>query len=233
MNTSWNLQELRELILSRGGNERLSHAQVHIHSVDWKIQLASFHSYQASQAFVGIFAGDGKDTVQAVRMLLSSGDEAQGFSSARLAYEAHILACAQTMHSVADVFAHLISDALGLGYSDDDHLSLSEVKKRLPTGLLRDQVIRFLGLKQFAYLQDFVNRTKHVSLVSSKYNAHLVAPQRHGLLFSAFSRSGRTHKEKWGEDFLLELKQLSLEYVQLGRALNAALREQESVSSTT
>jgi hypothetical protein len=219
---TWKLNELRQLIEEQHSADHLQKANPHIDSVDWKIRAASYHSYAASNAFSAVFKEKEPPPSVVVKMMLTNGKEATDFYEARLIYEANVIACAQAMHSVSDIISHVILDSLAIRDADEENLDLKSIQKLLPESLLKSHVVRILGLDYFRYLQDFVNTSKHVRLVGSQYTVDLTGVEKipHGVKFRQFECKGRPHKEKWGETFLQEMRQLSIEYVHLGCALN-------------
>ncbi len=226
----WKLQELRELIEKVHGSEQLSKASSHINSVDWKIRSASYHSYTASDAFTSVFENVEHESISVVNMILSTGEEASKLHEARLIYEANVIACAQAMHSVTDIISHVILHAIAINGVDEENLCLKSIRKHVPSSGLKDKIVRVSGLKSFRYLQDFVNTTKHIRLVASAYTVDLTGKEEHshGVRFKAFTCKDRSHPEKWGLDFLEELKQLSIEYVNLWQELNVLLAQKTS-----
>ena len=160
-----------------------------------------------------------------MKMMLSSGEEAAGFQEARFIYETNLIACAQSMHSVADIISHVIHDSLALEGIDEEIINLKIVNGALQNGPLKERVTRVLGLAHFRYLEDFVNTSKHIRLVDSVYSLDFTGEEEipYGVRFRSFQRNNRTHKQKWGRDFLEEMKQLSVEYIQLGSAINEHL----------
>lgn len=228
--TVWNLRELRELIEKIHGPEQLQKAISHINSVDWKIRAASYHSYAASNAFSGVFEGVVDSQFSVMKMMFSNGEEASDFREARFIYEANVIACAQAMHSVADIISHVILDSLALKGVDEETLNLKVVHKALSSGDLKQRIAKVMGMTKFRYLHDFVNTSKHVRLVDAEYNVDLTgtAKHAHGVRFKQFECKGRLHGAKWGEEFLLELRQLSIEYVGLGQELNKHLISNDS-----
>ena len=218
----WKLDELRELIKDHHGSDQLQKAAPHINSVDWKIRAASYHSYAATNAFSGASEEAETHPSAVFAMLFSNGEEALNFREARFIYETNVIACAQSMHSASDIISHVILDSLALNDIDEENLCLKAVQKQVPESGLRQSITRVLGLVSFRYLQDFVNISKHVRLVGSPYTFDLTGEEDipHGVKFESFKCKSRTHPAKWGEDFLKEMRQLSIEYVQLGCSLN-------------
>lgn len=231
--SSWNLKELRDLIEEKYGKKQLEKARPHIDSVDWKIGIVSYHSYVSEAAFKGLFNNEESETIQAVKLILSSGEEASKFNEARVIAEANLIACAQSMHSVLDIFAHVIFHALKIEEMEEDEITITAINKKLPEGALKTKITRLLGLRGFNYLKDFVNTTKHISLIFSSYNVNLedLSEQEHGLKLNSFSyqvpnsTKTRKHPEKWSNKFLNELKFISLEYVNIGQEINNVFKQ--------
>jgi len=224
--TSWDLQELGELVRTKYGEAQLSLLQPHLNSVDRKIRIASYHSYAYSQVFIECFKPEHDERLQAVRLILSNGEEANKFREAELVAEANVIACAQNTHSVSDILSYVIVHARKIDVTSDDRMTLSEVGKTLPPGALKDKITRLIGTTTFRYLQDFVNTTKHVSLVFSQYKVDLesTSDKDHGLKLAAFSYKQRSYPAKWSVDFLKELRDISVAYVEIGRELNGDVR---------
>jgi len=217
----WKLQELRELIEKHHGSDQLRKAAPHINSVDWKIRAASYHSYAASGAFSDLLSEQTQPPA-VFKMMFSNGEEASNFREARFVYETNVIACAQSMHSASDIISHVIVDSLALNDVDEENLCLRAAQKLVPESKLKETITRVLGLVSFRYLQDFVNTSKHVQLVDSQYTLDLTGNEDipHGVKFKAFECKGRTHPTKWGDDLLKEMRQLSIEYVQIGSSIN-------------
>lgn len=140
--------------------------------------------------------------------------------------EANIIACAQNTHSASDILSHVILHSLRLNNIDEQRISLSEINKILPEGVLRYEITKLLGMKEYCYLKDFVNKTKHISLVFSEYSVDLQSADDdvHGIKFHSFDYNERTHLDKWAVDFVQELRTLSIAYVNIGEAINEAVR---------
>lgn len=224
---SWNIKELRELIEKKHGSLQLEKATPHIRSVDWKIAIASCHSYTSKEAFVHLFDDDSQEYVRAVKLLLSTGEEASSFNEAKLISEANIIACAQSMHSIADILAHVIFHTFMISEIEEREISINRINRILPQGKLKSKVTRLLGMTEFCYLDAFVNTTKHKSIVFSGYHVDLKEnPEKeHGIKFEEFTYKDNQFNEKWDEEFLNELSSLSYQYVDIGNEINETFKE--------
>jgi len=224
--TSWNLEELRRIVKEKHGDNQLKVLQPHIYSVDWKIRIATYHSHVFGETFSPFFPEQESGAIKAVKLLLSSGEEASEFHESKLIAEANIIACAQSTHSVSDILSYVIIHSLRLNDIDEQRISISEINKQLPSGGLKTEITNLLGLREYRYLQDFVNTTKHISLVFSRYSVDLQSEDdnAHGIKFKSFTYKDREHPEKWAVEFAKELRNISIVYVQIGRAINDAVR---------
>ena len=223
--TTWDIQRLRGLAKHIYGARQLETISPHIDSVDWKIRIASFHAYSARHAFDQVLGGDQRDLSMVFARMFSTGAERNTFMDAKIAYEAHVIACAQAMHSVADILARVVAIALSIPLPSSGGVTFDTIKAAIPPGPLKDSVTGLRGLKPFCYMRDFVNQTKHVSLVFSAYTLDLTGEdsRAHGLRFNSFSAGKSNHPQKWGEDILQELAEVAKNYVAVGRQLNAFL----------
>ena len=223
---TWDIQRLRELVKHIYGARQLEAISPHIDSIEWKIRIAGFHAYSARRAFDEVFDANERDLSIILARMLSRGQGRIAFMDAKIGYEAHVIAYAQAMHSVADILARVVAIALNISPpSSDDDVTFDTLKAAIPPGPLKDSITRLRGLTQFRYMRDFVNQTKHVSLVFSAYSIDLTGndSRAHGLRFNAFSIGSTMHPHKWGEDFLLDLLEVAKNYVAVGRQLNEFL----------
>ena len=161
-----------------------------------------------------------------IKVFLSSGEDNATMYEQRHIYEANIIAAAQSTHSVSDIIAHAIYDCLNMSGVDQYEMNLKSVKSKLPKSELKDEVVSFLGRADFRYLQDFVNTTKHISLVKTRSNVDLTkTPYEYEINVDEFSCRGRSHQSKLGSVFLEEMSYLALHYINLGNAITEHLKK--------
>jgi hypothetical protein len=58
------------------------------------------------------------------------------------------------MHSVSDILAYVILHSLKIYDIDEGDLSLNLIQNQLETSILKDEIIKLLGLKEFCYLSN-------------------------------------------------------------------------------
>ncbi len=220
----WSLDELRKLITEIHGSNQRELTNIHINSVATKLNQANYHAWLARDCLEKVFLNDQSPSF-VMGLILGANEKSSDFQEARFISEANIIACAHTMHSIADVLAHLINDALALGFDDDELLDLKTANKKLPPNSnLRRQVECLLGMHQFDYLRAFVNTSKHVSLIDSGYHVNLENGVKHGILFRKFTYKQREYKAKWSEEFIDDMSAIAKTYQCIGIAINDHLK---------
>ena len=226
---TWDLKELRDLIKEIHGENQLNLANAHINSVVSRIQISRYHLLEAKETIEQLFHKS-EDKVLDASIACFTPNTEQGWelNKAQLKAEANLIGCAQSTHSVADIMAYAILYSLKISGIDDLNLSLKDIQKHLVKSNLKDEVIKLLGLNEFSYLKDFVNTTKHRSLVTSTHyfnnseNNHL----DHALKLNSFSyqrnkhTKPRSHPEKGYYQFFEELQLINEQYVRIGQFVN-------------
>ncbi|WP_161808459.1 hypothetical protein [Methyloglobulus morosus] len=220
------MRELESLIEKSHGTPQLEKAAAHIRSVARKLESAGYHYQMALGAFENVFPVQNDELISVANTILGVGESSRKYRFATLAHESNVIALAHVMHSMTDVFSHVIYDSLNLSGLHEDKLNLSIVSKNLPAGELKDRVVRVLGLQQYNYLNSLVNTSKHIQLVETVYSVDMTGESKipHGLKFKAFKYKTESHAEKYAQDFLVDMKTLSSEYVLLGSKINVQLR---------
>lgn len=222
--SAWGLIELQKLIEKEHGRQQVLLAASHVRTVDRKLESAAYHYHLATEAFSSVFS-ESDNSFNIAMITMSKGHIGQSYYDARLAHESNVIALAHVMHSLSDIFSHVISDSLNILNIDEGSLTLKELQRNLPDGSLKDKIVRILSLKSYEYLNAFVNSSKHIMLPDSTYNIDMTGSEKpqHGLSFSEFEYKRRSFPSKYSSIFLDELKSLSVEFVELGREINMHL----------
>jgi hypothetical protein len=179
----WKNEEFRSLVATRYGEEAAKTSLPMILSVQWKIRLAGYHAGE-SKNLLEPFTGSWKDMM---RYLYSTASESsQQFSTAVVKSEAHLIACAAAVHSLADIMAQVVFIGTGLPPDSvaEDWRGLNSVTGALKKAKLAPTVVRSLeDLDQsgsFRYIQAYANTTKHRRLVSIQASMHFDSPGKQG-----------------------------------------------------
>jgi hypothetical protein len=231
----WDLGKLRAEVHAAHGSEQLRLLKPCIDSVSERIAFAIYH-YREAKRLMEPFASKVEESeIAALNLLLGGqvdGLEAD-FQTNRAHAAAHIVACLQSVHSLADILAHVIYIALGTNLDltrkplQERQIDATHVNDRLPPGAIK---LAFEGLvkhKDFVYLEACVNRSKHRSVIPVPYS--ILTDQSklpwHGLKLSGFERLGVSFPDRWALVFLRDEidRQQRLIGDDLGPALNAGI----------
>lgn len=231
----WDLKELRFLVKENFGERQLKLANIHINSVHWKIIIAIYHLHESKNAFNQLFNNSEDKVMDAIKACFTpDSNEGVELKEVELKAEANLIACAQNVHAIADILGYVIYHSLKM--PDMAFISLKDIQKQLIESELKKEIIKLLGLKEFSYLEAFVNTTKHFCVIFSQHqwNDSELNTLEHGMKFSSFpyqppkKQRKRMYPEKWHHQFLTELNCISDQYVKIGQCINEYLAKQYS-----
>lgn len=227
---AWNIREFRKLVEKRLSSAEFEEIKSPLGSIPWKYFICQYHIEEYKKILKEPFTGDiNNQLVQAVGKVIkqSAGtDEGNQFSVANFKAEAHVIAFAQSLHSTSDIFAKVLCISLDLdscfiqGKKSKTHRYLKNVQEVMKKNNIATEVSKsidiFMESKEFKYLRDYVNMTKHQSLISSEYSIQL-QEKCHGMRLSPF----KGWPYKWADDFTGEdFERLSNMFGAIGCALN-------------
>jgi hypothetical protein len=225
----WKAHEFQNQVLSTYGQDRLNEALPIMQAIGSKFMIVKLHFSEVEEAFDGMLEEAGPEITDILGLLFSNGERRQSFGIARLKYEANLVAAAQATHSISDNLAHLIYTTFHIPHDENYRPKLQQLNKDICEGQLKGSIERLLGMREYRYLQDFANYNKHMSLVSSAY--HISTPSdfdlKHGVRFKAF----KAHVEKWGDEFLHELKAIHTAQIGIGICINESIGQMVRVGS--
>ena len=162
-------------------------------------------------------------------------EKANKFIIAIISSEAHLIAFAQSLHSIADIRAQVIYVGLNLDINltkpiPADKRNLQNVnegmrKKKFALDVVK-AVDTFEQLPEFQYLQAYVNTTKHYSLVDVTHQISLKSKTpKYGIQILPFEYKRRSSIEKWANDFVdQDFKAIGQSIICVGNELNKFLR---------
>ena len=237
---TWNLEELRELASSCLGKSIVSNLNPSLNSIVLKIAFAKYHADETQSIIDELISEAKKDEpTKIAKLILEQATDSEAGKKFRLAQfraEANIIAFAQTLHSTADVLSQIIFISLNL--SNNQNFKIKQ--DRLYLGNLTNELIRIgeystltssleklLNSNEFEYLSAFVNTTKHICLINSRYSLSFVEESDpcHGMRIADFAYKGKRFEKKWSEIFLGEdFKFLNTSIVESGIILNQFLK---------
>ncbi len=238
MSMSWNLEQLREDVRFLFGDEQIDRLSSSLNSIVDRQTYARFH-FQESKRILGevLSERDGKSIL--IDLILGADRNAQQeFAYRRKFAEAHCLAFLQSLHSVSDILAHAIYFALGLNLGKATELPpkrvyLHKVVALLPLGEIKTQLQELIGHKDYRYLADIVNHSKHRSVVLTPYAVDATGcdTQPHGLKFAAFKYENQIYPARWADPFMeSEYNRQSALVTRVGELLNDLVRSRRNLA---
>lgn len=240
---NWSTKEFKNLVQSRYGKDQLEKLKKLLSSISWKLMLADYHAEESKRLYRSYLSEEaGDEAWQALGQTLlaaSSSEEADKFIEARVLSEAHIIACAQSLHSTADILAHVVYFGLNLENNLSNStpmrkLGLDQVYKSMCRENFAPHVvdaIRYLKESpEFSYLSAYVNVTKHRSLVDVTHSISFSSSiSRYGVKILHFEYKGDPYAEKWADDFVFEDRKAIREGIfRIGNQMNKFLEGERS-----
>ncbi len=115
----WDLNETRQLIRTRYGLDQLELARQSIGSIVDRREFARFHYHEA----VDLLASDIDELFKSNELfpaMLGARDEHRDkYQECLFKIGAHVTACVQSMHAIADILAHALFYSLGCNLRPD------------------------------------------------------------------------------------------------------------------
>jgi hypothetical protein len=231
----WDLNETRDLIRTRYGRDQLELARQSIGSVVNRREYARFHYHEA----VYLLDTDIDRLHKAKRLLpvmLGAGEEhLDEYHKCLFKIGAHVTACIQSMHAIADTLAHAIYFSLGCnqrpGTMEERDINLVSVKALLSNDQNHFAYSRALDSlashDDFKYLTALANHCKHRSLIRPSLWLDMTDenPEPYALQFQEFVRNKIPHPSRPIRQFIeIEFDRLSIIIVDTGAQINATLR---------
>lgn len=237
---NWNRKELFDQVLQRHGKAQADLLKPSLISFKWKLFIARYHADE-SKAIIGrLISHPSKDEyVEAIKLIFeqaSGADKGREFALALFQSEAHMIAYAQSLHSLADILSQIIYYSLNLEKNlkkpiGEDIRSLKKVNKGIKDisqfNKLHLEVNNFLKSDKFRYLEAYVNTTKHRSLIPTIYSVDFVEniDPTHGLKIAGFKYNGNPYETKWAKEFIeTDLKYIEETFVNIGNKINLSVK---------
>lgn len=227
----WDLKQLRESVESIYGRSQRTAISPSLDSIDQRRGFARYHYHEAIRVMKQATSEHNSD--MGIMLLIMQVDEeaSSEFQWASFQASAHITACVQSMHTVADMLAHTLYYAYGMNLDqekalDAHRIGIRAVTQRLPEGMVKDHLNTLVEHESFVYLSALTNHSKHRSMVKTTYSLDLTgeAASSHGLKFSGFEYGDEFFIERWVRPTLeAEFNRQEVLVISIGQALNAAV----------
>lgn len=226
----WSLKQLREDVKQVFGSDQERLLAPCLQSVDERRAFARYH-HAETRRLLETVTTDRTQFEMVAWMLDSESPETTGFQSVRFHASAHVHACVQSMHALADILGHAVYYGLGMNLDpniklDARSVNMRTVRDRLPAGAIRDHLTQLVDDAGFKYLAALVNHSKHRSLIAIPFSVDLSGEdaQPHGLKFGRFEFDGVNYPEQWVTPALRqEYDRQDPHILGAGIALNAAV----------
>lgn len=193
---TWDLDETKRHIRRLYGDEQLKLTISPLQSIGERQYYARFH-FRHAEALLKTFLG--------------LKEESGMFNTLMLEVGAHLTACIQSMHAVADILAHSVYYSLGENLQPNplahDKINLYSVANRMTSASELKKLEKLLGQiatgGEFRHLSALSNRAKHQGIVRPAFSFEpvMVLPR-----FTLRDRKGieQTYQEVVATDFLKE-----------------------------
>lgn len=223
----WDLKQLRADVKRCFGSDQVRLIDPCLRSIDDRRGFARYHYSEANGLMDGEIVGRKEPELFAAMMGAYDRDPGD-FEWARFRAAAHITACVQCMHAMADILAHTVYFGLGMNLDrattiKPKAINIETVRDKIPSIAIKDQMHAFTDHPEYIYLSALNNHSKHRSIVAVGFSVDF-EEATHGLRFSAFEYGSAVYPQRWVKSTLEAEYGRQETYVHgIGHALNADL----------
>ena len=230
--TRWDQQETRRLVHAVFGSRQLALLQPAQRAVSYRLAHAEYH-YREYRRIVKSHIDAKLHAGGDIWDITAPGTDEQAYDTARfyVECEAHLYACVQAVHSVADNLAHAVYYVVGLNLGTDfkGRVSLENIETHLKVKAQTEPNLSAVasllsGLKTsdaFLSLANLVNQLKHHGGPTVCVSLPLVLGQSYEIQFGDFFRKDGHHGAAEVEKFLGDSHGVvNVAVVEVGIALN-------------
>jgi len=236
----WDLTQTRTLIDELYGKAQLDIARESLNSVVDRQRYAQYHYGEIKSLLKAHLDSELAQNKSVLHVILGGDAERQNeLDWCLVKVGANVIACLQSMHSLADILAHAVYYSLGCNRSpgglSERAVALQSVQRHI-SGTPDCATVSLLlssisGEGEFKYLGALVNHSKHRSVIKAGLWADMTqpAPEPYTLKFQPFTYNGTTYERREIWPFLeKEYDRLSMIVVATGHALNDVLLSRQS-----
>lgn len=209
------MKALVEFVEAKLGKDQGASLSEALFSLMWKLNIARYHVDKSKEAINTLLGkpeeANPGEIIGLIFEQAAGSEKGKEFFEMQFASEANLIACAQSLHSMADILGQSIYITLDLDTSLQKPINQKrrylsvinyEMKKVGLVPSLTTKIDKLLLSQEFVYLSDYVNVTKHRTLVRTAYSVSFEEEAAHGLKISTFTYEGRVHDARWSNDFL-------------------------------
>lgn len=227
--TTWNLAVLKDAVRQQYGPKQEESLIPTLNSVVQRGEFAKYH-YLEAKRLLDAATADHAEPGEMMMLLLGSDTASAAFQQARFQAAAHITACVQSMHAIADTLAHAVYFALGMNLDPalclkPRQISIWNIMNKVSVGPIQKLLTELIDHEGFHYLTALNNHSKHRSIVDIPFSLDLTAtPGPSGLKFAAFKYEEDDFPDRWAMQTLdAEYGRQSMLIICIGQALNSTL----------
>lgn len=230
----WDMAATRNQIKRLYGHQQLEMAAPALRSVIDRRDYAYYHYHEASDLFRA-FAEKRLANEPLIWVMHQSDESFSEFHWLITKIGAHVVACIQSLHAIADIMGHAVYYSLGMNHSDnalrEANISATTVLEKLGGSAELSIVHRLLTELACGgnadHLAALSNYSKHRSIIRTAMTEDWTGeePERHRLTLGGFSYKGKSFPDARVKDFLTdEHDRIARLIVDTGNAVNAVLQ---------
>lgn len=232
--TQWDIAETRNQISRLYGHGQLEMAVPALRSVIDRRDYAHFHYHEANELFRA-FAEEHLANEPLLWVIHQSDESFSEFHWLITKIGAHVMACIQNLHAIADIIAHAVYYSLGMNRSNnalrEANISATTVLEKLGDSAELSKVHNLMTELVSGGCADHLaalsNYSKHRSIIRTAMTEDWTGeePERHRLSLGGFFYKGRPFPDVRVKDFIAdEHDRISRLIVDIGNAMNAVLQ---------
>lgn len=219
--TAWNLGELRALV--KATSKDSPKVIDIITSIDRSTRIFHYHMTSARDAMNRLLSEEHPSSGDNLLLVFGVSDNQTEFEYAKIVSEAHLIGCLHTARGLWDLFAQLVNALVITKPLNVHDCDIKKVKEKIEEhSTLKSAIDQLLDSHWYAYIEAFVNTTKHRLLIK-----HMVTlsfqEDRAGIRLEAFSYRGKSFKSYWSNEVLIGAIEVKNTVIHCGKLLNANL----------
>lgn len=238
--SQWDMAATRNQIKRLYGHQQLEMAAPALRSVIDRRDYAHYHYHEANNLFRS-FAEKRLANEPLMWVIHQSDESFSEFHWLITKIGAHVVACIQSLHAIADIMGHAVYYSLGMNRSDtalrEANISATTILEKLGGHAELSIVHRLLTELACGgsadHLAALSNYSKHRSIIRTAMTEDWTGeePERHRLTLGGFSYKGKSFPDARVKDFLTnEHDRIARLIVDTGNAVHAVLQNRQESS---
>ncbi len=210
----WNRKELENDIEILFGKEQLELLSPCLRTIEERKFYATYHCDEVERLINEELKRIAPDNHKLISLIDDTGEDGEKVLLVYRKARAHIIACLQSLHSLADVLAHVIYFALNMDndivtrinsrrrYASTVSEKLNTISGANPLKIAFDSLIKD---DEFVYLSAVVNCSKHRNLINTWFRINLDLNKEYNaniFEFYAFEFNGKNYNQRRVIEFI-------------------------------